>query len=206
MQKTYFKGIELIVIDKVDGYYTDALNEINIEYKERDIDINRLPVSWTEIEYISLKTGKTLYAYERCYSAVDSFYSKTFVSEYKFSDEDICELNDTLKDLEYSEYISEYKLFEGFENGLYPLLRNLVGKYVNYNGERYEFYDAKFFPEGVYANTFYTDDYGNKCEGSKLFIMPVGMIDKEYTFVMQREGNLPQIIKYDKFMEIFGKK
>ena len=50
------------------------------------------------------------------------------------------------------------------------------------------------------------DDCGNEYKGSKLSIMPLGMIDKEYIFVMQREGNIPKIIKYNKFMEIFGEK
>ena len=206
MQKTYFEGVEFVVIDKVDEYYIDALNKNNIQYKERDININKSFVSWTEIEYVNHKTGKTLYAYECCHSEVDGFYSKTFVSEHKFSDNDIYKLDNTLNDLEYIEYIPEYKPFKGFGKGSFPLLRNLVGKYVNYNGERYEFYDVKFFPEGVYANTFYMDDCGNEYKGSILFIMPLGMIDKEYIFVMQREGNIPKIIKYNKFMEIFGEK
>ena len=35
MQKTYFEGVEFVVIDKVDEYYIDALNKNNIQYKER---------------------------------------------------------------------------------------------------------------------------------------------------------------------------
>ena len=84
MQKTYFEGVEFVVIDKVDEYYIDALNKNNIQYKERDININKSFVSWTEIEYVNHKTGKTLYAYECCHSEVDGFYSKTFVSEHIF--------------------------------------------------------------------------------------------------------------------------
>ena len=34
MQKTYFEGVEFVVIDKVDEYYIDALNKNNIQYKE----------------------------------------------------------------------------------------------------------------------------------------------------------------------------
>lgn len=54
MQKTYFEGVEFVVIDKVDEYYIDALNKNNIQYKERDININKSFVS----NMLIIKLGK----------------------------------------------------------------------------------------------------------------------------------------------------
>lgn len=208
MQKTVFKGIELIVSDKVDEYYTDALDKHGIEYKEREVVLSRvIPASWTEIRYISPKTGKILYAYECVFADIDTFYSKTFISEHKFSDTDIDELDIVMKNLEYEDYIVKYNKFEGFERGYLPLLNMLVGKYIEYNYKRYEFYKFQHFPEGVYAHVFSSEynDYRLEEQLSDVFFMPLGGEKDNYSFVMQIAGNLPKIIDYKTFIEMFGK-
>lgn len=212
MKKTNFKGVELAVIHKFCKTYEDSLEEMGIEYKDRTIDLLDFdaltPARWSEITYKSPKDGSMIYAYECSIRFEDGFYTTTYASKHRFSDEDINDLEAGMENLIYKDSIAEYKKFNGYKEGEFIFLRDLIGKYIEYNDLEYRFDYSSDMPEGVHGNVVYTDSYGKEHQESEIFITPLGIKkeNKKQWFVVQFGGSLPRIMENSEFMEMFGEK
>lgn len=204
MKKTNFNSIELLVSEKTGKTYEDMLKKNNIEYSIEEIDMSHLFFSIEvvqfhcyEISYIR-KNGKRVFAYSFVIGYTDEFECITFVSEIKLSIEEVKELENLMsKDkLVYEPYWENLKAFEGFDKDFN--IYYLQGTYVeNEKGDRYEFYEYKWFPEGIYGKKIYP----NGDSRDVIIIKPHSDI---LQFVIDVQGNGWKILDKNQIVELFG--
>lgn len=206
MKKTKFNSIELLVSERVGKTYEDMLKKNGVQYSIKEIDMSHLTFSIEvtqfhcyEISYIR-ENGTKVFAYSYVIGYADDFECKTFVSEVKLSTDEIIMLEECMaKDkLVYEPYFEELKKFTGFDHHL--SLHDLIGTFVEDEwGTRYEFYEYKWFPEGIYGNVVYKN-------GERRQVIIIKPYSDSIQFILDIEGNGWKILDKNQVIKMFGEK
>lgn len=205
MKKTTFKGITLIVSEIYGESYEEFLIKNGIDYSIREIDMSNINFTMEvskytcyELIYESDTFGKCFaYQFVTCYT--DDIECKTFISGVELPESVVKELEkaDYKNELKYEPYFKEIKKFGGFDFDKFINLSELVGKYVQVKNARWEFYEHKWFPDGIYGKVI--DENGN--DKALIFLMQNNTSDLSYCI----EGTGWRLLSRESAIEIFGK-
>lgn len=204
MKKVSFKSYTLLLSEKTGKTFEDMLKQNNIKYNIREINMHNLKFSIDvtqfhcyELTYIK-KDGSMAFAYSFVIGFVDEYKCITFVSDNKLTDDDVIELEKLMSNDELKIEIFADKKFSGFDK--FMNLLDLEGKYIiDKYGNRYEFNNYKWFPEGMYGKVIYDDG-----EERETILIKTHL--KETPMAINVRGNGWKFLNQTKIMELFGGK